>query len=126
MLVRLATYINYVAKGDRVTLLSSGFQLSAESGTIRIMPEALNVMVITSNEGEARLQVPKISGAKAYLYQYSAAQPTPETVWVGENSLQRRHTFSRLKSEVRHWFRVVAIGPGGQVVYSDVVSKVIQ
>jgi hypothetical protein len=126
LLVRLGAYINFVAKGDRAILLSSGFDVSAERNTSVIMSPIPGITVETPHAGEAVLYIQKTPGARAYMYQYTDALPTPDTIWVSENGLRRTHKFTKLKSDVRHWFRVVAIGPGGQVVYSEPVSKMVQ
>ena len=125
LLTRLAAYISFVAKNDRAILLASGFEISAERSAPITMPEVLGFAVKSDNTGEAFVEVQKIPGVKSYMYQYTAESPTPQTLWASENSLRRRHTFTKLKSDVRHWFRVVALGTGNQLVYAKPVSKVI-
>jgi hypothetical protein len=53
-------------------------------------------------------------------------RPTSETVWTNAGTTSPSYTFRGLKSFTKYWFRIVALGPNGQTVYSPVDFRVIQ
>lgn len=125
VLVQLSLYVMHVSNGDRVKLLSSGFDLTKETSTARQLTTIQSLEVINGNSGEAYLQVSTVKGASAYVHQYSLEQPTATTAWVSETTTSRTHTFTGLKQLATYWFRVIAIGRNGQSVISEPISRII-
>lgn len=126
LLLELAEYVTVTAKGDRTLILSSGFDATSESSNSSLPPSIEKLEVELSQAGEATIRAKKITGAKAFVHQYTTEPPGTNTVWVGEGSSHSSHTFEGLSSDKRYWFRVVVIGVGKQKGYSPVVSRVIQ
>jgi hypothetical protein len=125
LLEKLATYVMVTCNNDPALLLSSGFDITAE---LRSAPKpAIEILdVELSAPGEATVKVRKITGAIAFVHQYTTEQPGPNTQWVSEESSIRTYSFKGLTSDKRYWFRTVAIGRKGQKAYSPVVSRSIQ
>lgn len=125
LLTELANYVAVTCNGDRTSILSSGFDVSDErSGTPA--PSIETLQVDATEAGVAVTRISNITGAKAYVHQYTPEIPNANTVWVSEGSSHRSYVFRGLTSDKRYWFRVMAIGISGQTAYSPVVSRAIQ
>lgn len=126
LMQELADYVTDISKGDRVLILSSGFDVTNENGNGKQQPTIEKVEVDLRVPGEATVRTRNVTNAIAFVHQYTTEPPTSQTKWYGEGSSLGRYTFKGLESEKRHWFRVVAIGYFGLIGYSPVVSMVIQ
>jgi hypothetical protein len=127
LLVILAEYVTVTAKGDRTLILSSGFDATNESSSDSNLPPSIEMLEVELGQaGEATTRTKNVTGAKAYVHQYTTTPPGIQTEWVGQGSSQGTYTFKGLASDKRYWFRVVAIGRSGEIGVSPVVSRVIQ
>jgi hypothetical protein len=126
LLSQLAEYVSSVAKGDRTMLLSSGFTLARDKGEGVTLKPIDKLMVNTETPEQAVVSVKKVNGAKAYIHQYTIGAVTSESQWVSRTITEPWCTFTGLQPGVKHTFRVIAIGPGEQSVYSPIVSRFIQ
>lgn len=122
----LADYVTVTAKGDRTLILSSGFDATSESSSSNVPPAIEMLEVELGQAGVATTRIRNMTGAKAYVHQYTTTSPGIHTEWVGEGSSLSTHTFEGLSSDKRYWFRVVAIGSNGQKGFSPIVTRVIQ
>jgi hypothetical protein len=125
LLAELANYVTDTSQGDKSLLLTSGFDLARQRGE-RVLPPIERLTVEIGPPGEAITRVKKITGAKAYVHQYTTEPDKGESGWVSYTSTDRQYRFVKLESAVRHWFRVIAIGVGGQQVVSGTESCIIQ
>jgi hypothetical protein len=126
LLEELVMYVTATCKGDKVQILSSGFDVNEESNGSSLLPSIVILEVELGPSGEATTRVRNVTGARAYVHQYTTEPPNSNTIWVSEGWAQASYTFNGLSSDKRHWFRVVVIGSGTQRVYSPVISMVIQ
>ncbi|HUP11930.1 MAG TPA: hypothetical protein VM187_06960 [Niastella sp.] len=126
LLQELVSYVMEISKGDRIMILSSGFDASKEPSKTWVEPVIEELEVILGGAGIANIQAKKVRGIKAYTHQYTYEQPGPNTQWVSEVSSVKKHTFKGLQSEKRYWFRVLGIGTRRRKSYSPIVSVVIQ
>lgn len=125
LLTELANYVTLICNGNETLLLSSGFDITG--GSIQQPMSAIQKLEVELGPpGVLTTRVKRVAGARAYMHQYTTETPTSETVWIIEGSTQAFHTFSGLKSGVKYWLRVVALGLAGQTVYSPVESRIIQ
>lgn len=122
----LNVYVTETCKGDKTMLLQSGFEIAGLKNESKDLQPIKEVTVVSALPGTVSISVKRVTGAKSYVYQYTADPLTPNSVWVSETSLNREHTFTNLNSVARYWFRVIAIGKGNQTVYSPPVARVIQ
>lgn len=76
--------------------------------------------------GEVTISVKRVRGARAYMHQYATEAPTSETVWINVGHTFPYNTFRGLKSFNKYWFRIVALGPNGQMVYSPFEARIVQ
>jgi len=121
----LAQFATITANGDRSLLLNSGFEVSG-TRNIQTLPFIEKLEVELGSPGEVTTRVKKVAGVRAYLHQYSTEPPSSASVWISEGSTNRQHTFKRLASGVKYWFRVAVVHASGQTVYSPEVQKIIQ
>jgi hypothetical protein len=126
LLAELEAYVNDTSKGDDAILSSSGFPIAGVKGDKAMSPVgSLDVQV--GQSGQAITSVKRVTGAKAYMHQYTTAEtPVSETNWVSIGSSDPQYTFKGLQSGVKYWFRIAAIGLNGQLSYSPPVSRFIQ
>jgi hypothetical protein len=126
LLTRMAEYVTSVAKGDRTILASSGFILARAKGEVSKLKPIEKLMIDTETPEQAVLSVTKVKGAKAYVYQYTVGAVGSESQWVSKTITEPLCVLSGLQAGIKYSFRVIAIGPGDQSVYSPVVSRFIQ
>jgi hypothetical protein len=125
-LQQLADYVTVKCKGDRTMILSSGFNASSEDSGNKLPPSIELLEVELGQSGEATSRAKNVTGAKAYVHQYTKEPPGLNTEWIGEGSSSVNHTFEGLASDKRYWFRIVVIGYNKQRAVSPVISRVIQ
>jgi hypothetical protein len=126
LLHELADYVTVISKGDRTTMLRSGFNVNSTNGSNKQPPKIEILEIDLKVTGQATTRVRKVTGAIAFVHQYTTEPPTSQTIWVSEGTSLSNYTFEGLQSDKRYWFRVVAIGYYGLRSYSAIVSKVIQ
>jgi len=124
MLTELAYYVTQISKGDKAMLLGSGFDINAEKGKPQKASPKLQVELGLT--GEVTIRISRVTGAKAYVHQYTADPMTPQSVWISETSLKHVHTFNGLESAARIWLRVIVIDRTGQSLYWDPVLRIVQ
>lgn len=125
LLSELVEYVTITCNGDPAKLVSSGFELNKAKGT-KAMSSIKELKVTIDRTGEAVTAVKKVAGAKAYIHQYAPDPLTGDNVWVSKVTTNSSYTFTGLKSTVKYWFQVIAIGLSGQESASPPVSRVIQ
>jgi hypothetical protein len=126
LLTRMAEYVTSVAKGDRTILLASGFSLARSKSEVATLKPIDKLMVNTETPEQAFIRVTRVNGAKAYMHQYTIGAVTSESQWVSRTITEPYCTITGLQPGVKYAFRVIAIGPGEQSVYSPIVSRFIQ
>lgn len=125
LLQELAEYVTATCKGNKALMLSSGFDvINQRRSNLKVTVEKLEVKL--GLPGEATTRARNVTGARAFMHQYTTELPGPQTIWVSEGWGLSYFTYKKLISDKRYWFRVVAIGSGTQRAFSPVVSVVIQ
>jgi len=126
LLIEIASYVTLTCKGDETLLLNSGFDIVGQSKEQQPMPAIQKLIVELGPPGEVTIRVKRVRDARAYLHQYTTEPPSSETVWTNEGTTNAYFTFKGLKSYTKYWFRIVALGPNGQTIYSPVDFRVVQ
>jgi hypothetical protein len=119
-LQKLGSYVNFVSDGDLAKLNSSGFPLSG-GGVPVVLQKPLIAVTNGNNPGEMIITITNATGARAYVYEYTADPVTDESIWTSKGYNTRQFTFSNLEAGKKYWFRVTAIGTNGQEMISDIV-----
>ncbi len=123
----LATNIESLAQGDKVKLVSSGFELASDGENVPALTGPVNLVITDGlNPGELKMVVKAVPQAISYVHEYTEEPVTGDSKWVSKISTSREHTFSGIRSGIRINGRVAAIGRKGQEVYSSILTRVIQ
>ena len=123
----LGKYVTLIADGDRQMLISSGFVLNKRGDVVPPLARPENIQVTDGlNPGSAFVSVNSVKQAKSYLYQFTMDPITEKSVWTTESGTGKSFTFTNLQRNLRYWFRIAAVGSRGQLVYSDVISRIVQ
>lgn len=113
--------------GDRALAVSSGFSIAKSPSPAPAITKAENQKLTDGlNAGELMLTFKKVQGARSYMYQSCPDPFTPESTWSNNMGTLRKFKFSGLQSGKRYWCRVAAVASGGQTVYSDPLSRIVQ
>ena len=125
LLRNLADYVNFCAKGDRSILLTSGYDITRDpQPTIITKPENPEV-TNGSNSGQLQVRVKSVKGAKAYMFEYTTDDTMAAQSWYSTTSSAAKHLFDNLTPGQKYYCRVGAVGPYGQLVYSDAIARIV-
>lgn len=124
VLTQLAGYVESVAGKDDTLITSVGMQTkaSASAPALPSVPQALTAAA-GDHDGELLLSWKSVPNARSYVIE-SSTDPATATSWehVGIATSATK-TISELKSGTRFWFRVAAVGAGGQSGWSEQASR---
>jgi hypothetical protein len=120
----LVAYVNRIADGNETQILSSGFHVSKQSGSIQ-KPEldAQN----GDKSGNVWLVARAVDKAGAYIWQFAKdTLPTTDEGWTtAGHSTQSYFQATGLTVGSKYYFRVVAITPAGQSNYTAPVTIIV-
>jgi hypothetical protein len=124
----LGEYVISKANGSETALLTSGFPIPTNNGTEKLQrPDRF--IVLPGKNGEIILKIKRVTGVKAYVYQYTTNDPYAnahtESHWQSVYETKSKTTIKDLPLGVQFWFRVGAIGRGGEIVYTFAISRYI-
>jgi len=125
LLINLANYCTYTAKGDRSILSGSGFSLNAASSAPKLLAPPENfTLQHGSNVGEVFIYINSVPNAKTYFFLYG---PTPivNESWLHAVGSQPYFTITGLVPGTTYNFKIGAAGSKGQVVYTGILSKMV-
>lgn len=126
VLTQLAGYVESVAGKDGTLITSAGMEMksSPSSPTIPSPPQALNATA-GDHEGHIELSWKAVPNARSYTIEASNDPATP-TGWTQVAiATSASKTINNLTSGKRYWFRVAAVGAGGQSGWSEHATKVV-
>jgi hypothetical protein len=126
LLTQVAEYVNTVSNGDKAMLLSSGFKLAREKDGTGDLKPISDLEIRTDSPEQATISIKRVSGAKAYVFEFTTGIVTNESVWVSKTATEPFCTLRGLQSGVKHSFRVIAVGRNEKSVLSPIVSRFIQ
>lgn len=120
----LVAYVNRIADGNETQILSSGFHVSKQPGTVQ-KPEldAQN----GDNSGSLWLVARAIDKAGAYIWQMAKDNlPATDEGWTtAGHSTQSYFQATGLTPGSKYYFRLTAITPTGQTDYTAPVAKIV-
>ena len=124
-LTQVAAYVESVAGRDDTLITSVGMELKASPSTTTLptVPQAVTAAA-GDHDGELVLSWKSVPRAKSYVIE-SSTDPATVTSWehVGIATSATK-TITGLKSGTRFWFRIAAVGAGGQSGWSEHATKV--
>ena len=124
-LTQVAAYVESVAGRDDTLITSVGMELKSSPSTTTLpsVPQALTAAA-GDHDGELLLSWKSVPNAKSYVIE-SSTDPATVTSWehVGIATSATK-IVTGLKSGTRFWFRIAAVGAGGQSGWSEHATKV--
>jgi len=110
---------------DLLPLISTGFDLIKSEDEITLKtPKDFKIMP-GKNPGEMILKVRRVRGARSYLYQWTPAPLTKESVWASIADTCCKKVITDLPLGVNYLFRMAAVGSRKQIIYTEPLSRYI-
>ncbi|AEV99285.1 hypothetical protein A4D02_32305 [Niastella koreensis] len=125
LLRELGDWIEKHSNGDDLAMVSSGFMLAKPRKEISLQNPVEFIIIPGKNMGEIIMQVKRVNGAKAYIFQYTPDPLTDDSKWKTINSTKRKIVITQLPLGVKFFFRMAAIGARNQVVYTKTLFRYI-
>jgi hypothetical protein len=125
LLTQLSGYVESVAGKDDTLITSVGMETKASPSTPTLpnVPQALSATT-GDHDGELFLSWKPVPNAKSYVIESSTDPATPASWEHAGIATSSTKTIGGLKSGTRFWFRVAALGAGGQSGWSEHATKV--
>ena len=126
LLTQLAGYVESVAGRDDTLITSVGMETKAvpSAATVPSLPQALAANA-GEHEGEINLLWKAVPKARSYIIEFSL-DPATASSWTHVGiATSASKVVSNLTSGKRYWFRVAAVGAGGQSGWSEHATKVV-
>jgi len=126
LLTQLAGYVESVAGTDDALITSIGMETKASRSAPQAPTVPLGLTATAGeHEGEIRLSWKAISNARSYAIE-SSQDPATTSTWTHAGvATSANKVITNLTSGKRYWFRVAAIGAGGQSGWSEHATKVV-
>lgn len=122
----LANYVLFTSAGNEVVAQSSGFTAGKQPEPRPAMTAPQGLLLSNGvNKGELQFSFTKVNGASAYAHEITESPVTGQSQWKAVMNTRRKNVFAGLESGREYNCRVAAIGAKQQVVYSDVVSRIV-
>jgi hypothetical protein len=125
LLRELGEWIQKRSNGAETPLVTSGFLIAKPKDEIELAEPTDFQILPGKNNGEIIMRVKRVIGAKAYLFQYTPEPLTPESKWENIYSTTCKKTITNLPLGVKYLFRMAAIGPRDQIVYTNILTRYI-
>ena len=125
-LTQLSGYVESVAGKDDTVITSAGMETKSSRSTPTIPSPPQGVSAIAGDhEGQIELFWKPIPNARSYTIEASVDPATP-TSWTHVGiATSASKTINNLTTGKRYWFRVAAVGAGGQSGWSEHATKVV-
>jgi len=126
LLTQLAGYVESVAGRDDTLITSVGMETKAvpSAATVPSLPQALAANA-GEHEGEINLLWKAVPKARSYIIEFSL-DPATASSWTHVGiATSASKVVTNLTSGKRYWFRVAAVGAGGQSGWSEHATKVV-
>jgi Fibronectin type III domain len=122
----LADFVLFKSAGDSVIAISSGFSIGKQPAPAPPITKPENLRVLQGeNSGQLSTKVKQVKGAKSYLHQYATDVMMAQNNWLNIFCTRSSCMIDDLQPGTKYNVRVAAVGPKDQLVYSDVVSRIV-
>lgn len=124
-LKQIAEFVQDQANGSELRLVSSGFPTMKPTGEI-VLKEPVDFQIMPGPQpGDMILKVRRVIGARSYLYQWTPAPLTSESVWESIADTRCKRVISGLPLGINYFFRMAAVGSRNQIIYTQPLSRYI-
>lgn len=113
------------SKGAELPLISSGFTLIKPVDEVILASPANFKIMPGPNPGEIIMKVNRVKGARSYLYEWTPAPLTSESVWQAIGDTKCKKVIKGLPLGVNYFFRMAIIGSNSQIIYTKPLSRYI-
>lgn len=124
-LKKVGEFVQTEANGAETPLLSSGFPLTRSLEEIQLKDPREFKILPGPNPGEIIMKVRGVKGARSYIYQWTPAPVTAESIWETLYDTKCKKIISGLPLGINYCFRMAAVGAHNQIVYTRVLSRYI-
>lgn len=126
VLHQLAAFVLFKSGGDNVIAISSGFTIGKQPAPAPPITNPTNFSVVQGkNPGELLQRIKSVKGAVSYLYQYATDAMMAQDNWQSVPSSRTSCVIENLQAGTKYNCRVAALGPREQMVYSNIVSRIV-
>lgn len=126
LLQRLSYYVQLTSMGDETIILSSGFDLNKQAGTVGALPKPENFKVMVGdNKGTVELSCDAVANASFYEYQYTKLPLSATSIWTMRTATKRKLLVEGLISGQQYVFKMAAGGSDPNRTWSDEISSYI-
>lgn len=127
MMNALAINITALADGSKVKLLSSGFDLAIETPSRSQLAAPTNFILTDGpNSGDLKLSIKAVKDARSYNYELTPEPLTADSLWSTKGSSSSEFVFTNMEVGKRMFCKVTAIGTRGQVMSTNILSRIVQ
>lgn len=124
-LKKVGEFVQDHANGAETPLLSSGFPIIKPLDEIHLKDPRDFKILPGPNPGEIIMKVRGVKGARSYIYQWTPAPVTAESVWETLYDTKCKKVISGLPLGINYCFRMAAVGAHNQIIYTRVLSRYI-
>lgn len=124
-LKKVGEFVQEHAKGAETPLLSSGFPLIKPLDEIHLKDPRDFKILPGPNPGEIIMKVRGVKGARSYIYQWTPAPVTADSIWETSYDTKCKKVISGLPLGINYCFRMAAVGAHNQIIYTRVLSRYI-
>ena len=130
LLVQLCAFVNYTARGNRVMLLGSGFDVSKELITPMVIEPAKSITInYGKNSGEMDINVKGVKAHKGLIFEYALAteknEIAAEANWITQPSSTTKCTIVNMPVGQRVLIRIGITGSRKQLIYTAPVVRLV-
>jgi hypothetical protein len=124
-LKKIGEFVQEHANGSETALLSSGFPIVKPLDEIQLKDPRDFKILPGPNPGEIIMKISGVKGAKSYIYQWTPAPVTAESIWETAYDTRCKRIISGLPLGINYCFRMAAVGAHNQIIYTRVLSRYI-
>jgi hypothetical protein len=122
----LADFVLYKSAGDSVIAISSGYSIGKQPAPAPPITKPENLRVLQGdNPGVLVSKVARVKGARSYLHEYATDAQMAQGNWQKIGCSRSSCMIVDLLPGTKYHVRVAAIGTKEQLVYSDIVSRIV-
>jgi hypothetical protein len=119
VLVQLGRYVMFVANGNELMLISTGFDLVKQPEPKVLEEPGLVTVSNGISSGRLVVSIKRVKGAYSYLYQITPDPLLPNSTWTSMPLNRSTGIFENLVPGQKYWIRVAAVGAGTQIAYTQ-------
>ncbi len=126
LLHQWADYVLFISKGDNAVAMSSGFTIGKTPSPAPPLTKPENFRIENGiNPGELLNKVDSVSRGRGYLFQYATDAMLAEENWQSVPSSRTSCIIANLVPGTKYNCRVAVLGAKDQLLYSDIVSRIV-